>query len=111
MFETTATESFPAIKQSSRRLARWRLFGLGLFVLAAGCWGDDTPAQPPSTTTSYVGQTREYWIVAEDVLWDYAPSFPINLITGEPFDEAANVFVQPGPDRIGHRYFKALYRE
>ena len=53
-------------------------------------------------TTSYVGQTREYWIVAEDVLWDYAPSYPINLITGEPFDDAANVFVQPGPDRIGH---------
>ena len=111
MFETTATESFPVVKQSSRRRARWRWFGLGLLVLAGGCWGDDIPAQPPSTTTSYVGQTREYWIVAEDVLWDYAPSFPINLITGEPFDDAANVFVQPGPDRIGHRYLKALYRE
>ena len=76
MFETTATESFRAIKQPSRRRARWRLFGLGLLVLAGGCWGDDIPAQPPSTTTSYVGQTREYWIVADDVLWDYAPSVP-----------------------------------
>jgi hephaestin len=58
-----------------------------------------------------VGQTREYWIQAQDVLWDYAPSFPINLITGQPFDDTANVFVAPGPDRIGHRYWKALYRE
>ena len=99
MIETTATESFPAIQQPSRRQARWGLFGLGLLVLAGGCWGDDTPAQPASTTTttSYIGQTREYWIVAEDVLWDYAPSYPINLITGEPFDDAANVFVQTGP--------------
>jgi hephaestin len=76
----------------------------------AGCFGDDTPAQPPSSTTSYVGQTREYWIQAEDVLWDYAPSFPINVCTGQPCDDTANVFVAPGPDRIGHRYFKALYR-
>ena len=84
----------------------------GCWCWRAGCWGDDTPAQPAvDDDQSYVGQTREYWIVAEDVLWDYAPSFPINPITGEPFDDAANVFVQPGPDRIGHRYLKALYRE
>jgi len=86
---------------------RW--LGVGL-VLLAGCFGDDTPPRPPSTTTSYVGQTREYWIQAEDVLWDYAPSFPTNVCTGQPFDDTANVFVAPGPDRIGHRYFKAVYR-
>jgi hypothetical protein len=32
------------------------------------------------------------------------------VCTGQPFDDTANVFVAPGPDRIGHRYFKALYR-
>src|SRR5262245_27041512 len=99
MFDSTATDGIRACKQPSRRRARWRLLSLGLLVLGAGCWGDDTPARQPTTTitttTAYTGQTREYWIVAEDVLWDYAPSFPINLITGEPFDDAANVFVQP----------------
>ena len=60
--------------------------------------------------TSYVGQTRTYWIAADDVVWDYAPT-GINQITGEPFDEVANVFVQNGPDRIGKVYLKALYRE
>ena len=36
---------------------------------------------------------REYWIAADEVLWDYAPSFPTNLMTGEPFDEDQLVFV------------------
>jgi hephaestin len=87
-----------------------RLLGVGLLLVAAGCFGDDTPAQPTTTTTSYVGQTRTYWIAADDVVWDYAPS-GINQITGEPFDDVANVFVQNGPDRIGKVYVKALYRE
>ncbi len=96
--------------QTMPKRARWRLLGLGLLVLASGCWGDDTPPQPPSTTTSYVGQTRTYWIAADDIVWDYAPT-GINQITGEPFDDVANVFVQNGPDRIGKIYIKALYRE
>jgi FtsP/CotA-like multicopper oxidase with cupredoxin domain len=54
------------------------------------------------------GQTREYFIAAEEVDWDYAPSGK-DLITGEPFSEAAQVFTEPGPNRIGHVYRKALY--
>jgi len=84
--------------------------GVALLALLAGCLGDDTPAQPTTTTTSYVGQTRTYWIAADDVVWDYAPT-GINQITGQPFDDVANVFVQNGPDRIGKVYIKALYRE
>jgi len=86
--------------------------GVALLALVAGCLGDDTPAQPTTTTTttSYVGQTRTYWIAADDVVWDYAPT-GINQITGQPFDDVANVFVQNGPDRIGKVYIKALYRE
>jgi len=26
---------------------------------------------------------REYWIAADEVMWDYMPSYPINLMTGE----------------------------
>lgn len=55
------------------------------------------------------GQARVYYIAAEETDWDYAPSGK-NLITGQAFDEAANVFVQRGKDRIGKVYRKALYR-
>lgn len=97
------------------RRARARAVGSALVLAAAsllggtGCLGDDIPADT-STTTSYVAQTRTYFIAADEVVWDYAPT-GINQITGEPFDDVANVFVANGPDRIGKRYVKALYRE
>ena len=55
-------------------------------------------------------QTRHYYIAADEVAWDYAPS-GLNQITGEPFAEEENVFVAGGRDRIGKVYLKALYRE
>jgi len=51
---------------------------------------------------------REYWIAADEVLWDYAPSFPINLMTDEEFTPEQRVFVENG---IGRFYIKSLYRE
>src|SRR5512141_967626 len=56
------------------------------------------------------GQTRTYYIAADEVKWDYAPS-GINQITGEAFNDEANVFVANGPDRIGKVYLKSQYRE
>jgi manganese oxidase len=56
------------------------------------------------------GRTRTYFIAADEVRWDYAP-LGRNNISGQPFGEAENVFVQQGPDRIGKVYIKALYRE
>ena len=56
------------------------------------------------------GRTRTYFLAADEVRWDYAP-LGRNNITGQPFGEAENVFVQQGPDRIGKVYVKALYRE
>lgn len=61
-------------------------------------------AAPPT------GVVRTYYIAADEVEWDYAP-FNINNITGEPFGDKENVFVQSGKDRIGKVYLKALYRE
>jgi FtsP/CotA-like multicopper oxidase with cupredoxin domain len=55
------------------------------------------------------GTTRTYYIAAEEVAWDYAPSGR-NLITDQPFTEAEQVFVKRGPHRIGHVYRKAVYR-
>jgi FtsP/CotA-like multicopper oxidase with cupredoxin domain len=56
------------------------------------------------------GQTRTYYIAAEEVDWNYAPS-DINLITGRPYSKEARVFVEGGETRIGRVYRKALFRE
>jgi hephaestin len=56
------------------------------------------------------GKIRTYYIAADEVPWDYAPS-GTNLITGQAFDDAANVFVEPGPARVGHVYLKSQFRE
>lgn len=55
-------------------------------------------------------RTRTYYLAADLVTWDFAPS-GINQISGEPFGEEEEIFVEPGPGRIGHVYTKALYRE
>jgi FtsP/CotA-like multicopper oxidase with cupredoxin domain len=55
------------------------------------------------------GQTRVVYIAADKVRWDYAPQGR-NLITGQRFDDQANVFVKSGPGRIGRVYVKAQYR-
>lgn len=67
-----------------------------------------SPAPQP-TEAAGGGLERKYYVAAEEVLWDYAPAGR-NEITGRPFDQGANVFIAPGPDRIGSRYTKCLYR-
>lgn len=54
--------------------------------------------------------SREYWIKAEEILWNYSPSYPINRMTDKPFGEKELVFLKPGPDRIGRIYRKAVFR-
>ena len=54
---------------------------------------------------------RVHYIAADAILWDYAPSYPDNLITGAPFTEEESVWLSEGEGRIGRRYFKAVYRE
>ncbi|HZU06930.1 MAG TPA: multicopper oxidase domain-containing protein [Chloroflexota bacterium] len=56
------------------------------------------------------GQTRTYYLAAEEVDWNYAPS-DINQITGRPYSKEARVFVEGGETRIGRVYRKALFRE
>lgn len=68
------------------------------------------PQASAATPASGTGKTRTYYIAADEVDWDYAPDGR-NRITGQPFDDAANVFVENGPDRIGKVYHKSIYRE
>ncbi|MCW2805997.1 MAG: putative Multicopper oxidase [Propionibacteriaceae bacterium] len=77
-------------------------------VLLVGRFAIPTPVHAEAET-AYVPQTRTYFIAADEVVWDYAPSGKDD-ITGQPLSEAARVFTQQGPDRIGHKYIKAVYR-
>jgi FtsP/CotA-like multicopper oxidase with cupredoxin domain len=70
------------------------------------------------STSQISAAVREYWIAADQVEWDYAPSFPLNLITGKPFTDEQLVFVGPGSvddnskgNLIGRIYRKSIFRE
>jgi FtsP/CotA-like multicopper oxidase with cupredoxin domain len=65
---------------------------------------------PSTSTGGSTGQTRIYYIAAEEVTWDYAPG-GVNQITGQPFGNAESPWVASGPHRIGKVLKKALYRE
>ncbi|HEY1469233.1 MAG TPA: multicopper oxidase domain-containing protein [Candidatus Acidoferrum sp.] len=56
------------------------------------------------------GQMRTYYIAADEVIWDYAPS-GINHIVGQPFGDAESFWVASGPHQVGKVLKKALYRE
>ena len=95
-----------------------RLFSMQSLTIAVGILflsavGGEFALQRSARTSvqaATIGQTRHYYIAADEVDWDYAPS-GLNKITGAPFDETANVFVQRGDGRIGRVYRKSIYRE
>ena len=63
----------------------------------------------PAAPVASVGVQRKYYIAADQVLWDYAPDGQ-NDITGAPFTAEEQVFTKQGPNRVGHKYWKSLYR-
>jgi FtsP/CotA-like multicopper oxidase with cupredoxin domain len=65
---------------------------------------------PSTSTGGSTGQTRTYYIAADEVTWDYAPG-GVNQITGEPFGDAESLWVANGPHRMGKVLKKAVYRE
>jgi FtsP/CotA-like multicopper oxidase with cupredoxin domain len=73
---------------------------VALIGLLAAC-------QPTATPD---GVTRTYFIAADEVVWDYAPS-GANVITGKEFGEEEDHWMASGPTRVGRVYKKALYRE
>ena len=76
---------------------------LALVLAATAC------SSGGSAKSAGVGDERDYFIAADDVAWNYAPSGK-NGITGEPFGDQENTYVAAGPDRIGATYKKSLYR-
>ncbi|KAI9592755.1 Cupredoxin [Syncephalis fuscata] len=66
---------------------------------------------PPRCVTSPSSCTiRNYYITAEETVWDYAPSNE-DRIRGLRLEdsESARILTVNGPGRIGHKYRKALY--
>ncbi len=64
----------------------------------------------PNVVEKSDSKTRVYYIAADEVDWNYAPS-GMDVTTGRPFDDMANVFVKHGDDRVGSTYIKAVYHE
>ncbi|HYL61637.1 MAG TPA: multicopper oxidase domain-containing protein, partial [Candidatus Methylomirabilis sp.] len=56
------------------------------------------------------GKVRTYYVAADEVNWDYAPSGRDEAM-GHAFDEVEKPYVESGPHRIGREYKKAIYRE
>jgi FtsP/CotA-like multicopper oxidase with cupredoxin domain len=86
----------------SRRRAGW-LGALLSVPLCAAVW-------LVTSAGSSAAMTRVYYIAAEEVVWDYAPSGK-DEISGRPFDAISQPFMEAGPRTIGRTYLKALYRE
>jgi FtsP/CotA-like multicopper oxidase with cupredoxin domain len=56
------------------------------------------------------GVTRTYYIAADDVIWDYAPTGK-DEITGQPFNAFQAYFAEASDYRLGRKLKKALYLE
>jgi len=89
------------------RLSRLEIVALSLSVLLSVF--AFAHSQEGSTLLA-AGKVDTYYVAADEVEWDYAPS-GINKITGKPFEGYPKLFVEQGPHRIVKVYRKAVYRE
>ncbi|HEU5403055.1 MAG TPA: multicopper oxidase domain-containing protein [Terriglobales bacterium] len=64
----------------------------------------------PSNASSSRGKTRSYYIAADEVEWNYAPTGRDEAM-GRSFDALQKGFTESGPHQIGSVYKKAIYRE
>ena len=69
------------------------------------------PAMNSSAATQKrSGTTRTYYVAADEMNWDYAPSGRDEAM-GMDFDAVGKAFTESGPHAIGRVYKKAIYRE
>lgn len=80
------------------------LFFVGLALASTRA----TQAQP--STVAHSGKTRTYYVAADEVEWNYAPSGRDEAM-GMDFDPIAKGFAESGPHQIGRINKKAIYRE
>jgi hephaestin len=80
------------------------------FCFVALCLSTLTCAAEQGQHAASTGKTRQYYVSADEVEWDYAPH-NMDHMTGKPFDKSTMIWVEKGKDRIGQVYRKAIYRE
>lgn len=81
------------------------LFALvGILALSVTLAAAQKKASPPT------GKVRTYYVAADEVEWDYAPS-GMDQMMGMPFEGMAKAYTERGSHRIGKVYRKAIYRE
>lgn len=62
------------------------------------------PSSPGNATTSAQGETRRYYVAAEEAEWDYAPAganMCDGTATGTPFNDLQFTFITPSSTRVG----------
>ena len=64
----------------------------------------------PESAMASGGRTRTYYVAADDLVWDYAPT-GTNLSEGRPFNDIERPWMEAGPHVTGRKAKKALYRE
>jgi manganese oxidase len=80
-----------------------RTLAVSVFLVAVALVGHPAGA-------SANGQVRTYYIAADEVRWNYAPS-GIDQVTGKPFDAMQRPYTTNDSHHIGSVYLKAIYRE
>ncbi|MEP7191681.1 MAG: multicopper oxidase domain-containing protein [Actinomycetota bacterium] len=80
-----------------------------VLLIAGGATNASALLGTASAAAPAAGVQRTYYIAADQVLWDYAPN-NTNDITGAPFTSEEDVFTKQGHNRVGHKYWKSLYR-
>jgi manganese oxidase len=68
------------------------------------------PASVAHASDHANGKTRTYYVAADEVEWNYAPSGRDETMD-MPFDPVAQSFAESGPHQIGRINKKAIYRE
>ena len=81
-----------------------------LSALVAVSFGCSSTGSAPNAESSSQAKVRTYYIAADEVDWDYAPT-GIDQMTGKPFEGFAQAFTVHDAHRIGRVYRKAVYRE
>src|SRR4029453_12652818 len=84
-----------------------RIAPLYATIMLAGTLGS---ACAPVETQAPASRVRTYYVAADEVAWDYAPSGK-DQVTGAPFSPISGLWTTGAPEQLGRVYKKALFRE